>query len=120
MADWSSLKPLKNHSRIMAVIAIILIAILLLTPRHAFRTQAASSELEATSKKPTVKAIGGLSIRDEPNVNGTLLRTAPNHAVLNIIGKNGASDNVGGKRGNWYRVEYDGVTGYAWGNYIDE
>ena len=120
MADWSSLKPLKNHSRIMAVVAIILIAILLLTPRHAFRTQAASSDLESNSNKSKVKAVGGLSIRDQPSVNGTLLTTAPNHAGLTIIDKNGGSDNIGGKNGNWYKVEYEGVTGYAWGNYIDE
>ena len=120
MADWSSLKPLQNHSKIMGVVAAVLIAVLIFTPRHAFTTLASNSDTENNSAKSTVNAISGLSIRDQPSINGTLLMTAPNNSVLHIIDKNGGADKIGGKRGNWYKVEYEGVTGFAWGNYIDE
>ena len=120
MADWSSLKPLKNHSRIMAFIAVALAAILVLTPRHAFRTQADTTNGESNKAMPKVKAASGLSIRNEPSINSTILTTAPNHATLTILDENAASDNIGGKNGSWYKVEYQGVTGYAWGNYIDK
>jgi hypothetical protein len=119
MADWSSLRPLKNHSRIMTFIVIVLAGILVFTPRHIFRNQTEGIGID-NDLSPRVKATGGLSIREAPSVNGTILTTAPSHAAIIIIDENAASDNIGGKDGNWYKVEFQGVTGYAWGNYIDK
>jgi hypothetical protein len=116
MANWSSLRPLKNHSRLMSFTAIILAAILVVTPLHAFKP--ASIENNGTMLR--VNAARGLSIRNEPDINSTVLTTAPNHATLTVIDKSAALDNIGGKKGSWYKVEYQGVTGYAWGNYIDK
>lgn len=120
MADWSSLKPLKTHSTIMGIVVIVLAAILILTPRHAFNAQAEILSSESSNSTSTVNAVSGLSIRNEPKVGGTLLTTAPYQAALTIIDENAASDIVGGKSGKWYKVEYQGITGYAWGNYIDK
>jgi hypothetical protein len=119
MADWSSLQPLRVHSRFMAVVALILAGVLFFTPRHAFRAQAIFNNRESNSLTSKVKAASGLSIRDQPTVNSTILTTAPNNARLTIIDENVAQDIVGGKNGSWYKVEYQGITGYAWGNYID-
>lgn len=104
----------------MAFVAVVLGAILVLTPRHSFRAQAETASIESANSSTTVKALGGLSIRNQPNVNSTVLTTAPNHATLLILDENVASDNIGGKSGSWYKVEYQGVTGYAWGNYIEK
>ncbi len=120
MADWSALKPLRVHSTFMTIVVLALAAVLFLPPRHAFRTQAASNSSENNNLTSTVKAISGLTIRDQPTTNGTLLTTAPNNEILTIIDKNAAQDVIAGKSGSWYKVEYQGITGYAWGNYIDQ
>lgn len=120
MADWSSLRPLKTHSTVMTIVVIGLAAILILTPRHAFNAQAEVFSTESNNRTSVVNAVNGLSIRNEPRISGTLLTTAPYQATLKIVDENAASDVVGGKIGRWYKVEYEGITGYAWGNYINK
>lgn len=116
MANWNSLKPLKIHLRIISVIALMLIGILILTPRHIFKTYNAELNIGKTS---TVKARGGLSIRERPSLEGMVLITAPNKANVEILDNSAAADNIGGKQGNWYKIKYNDV-GYAWGNNIEE
>jgi len=120
MADWDSLKPLKNHIAVLVIVAIILAAILLLTPPHAFRASGSNnSYIQDNRVTSTVTAVGGLSIRNQPNKNGSMLTTAPYQAKLTIIDANVAQDYIDGKNGYWYKVEYQGTVGYAWGNYIN-
>lgn len=104
----------------MTFIVIVLAAILILTPGHIFKTPTETTRVESIKTSSRVKAGGGLSIRSEPNVHSAVLATAPNHATLTIIDENAATDNIGGTNGNWYKVEYQGVTGYAWGNFIEK
>ncbi|POY36968.1 hypothetical protein C3K47_07855 [Solitalea longa] len=119
MADWSSLKPLKNHSTVLKLIAVILVSILIFLPRHAFNL---SSNLLINDKKATSKviAISGLSIRDKPSKRGILLTTVPYQEKLAIIDTSVSQDYVNGKNGYWYKVEYQGIIGFAWGNYITQ
>lgn len=66
-----------------------------------------------------VNANNGLSIRDEPSKSGKLLITAPYQAKLKILKLDVKKDVINGKIGFWYEVEYQGTTGFAFGNYID-
>ncbi|GEM_PF-2984329 len=120
MADWSSLKPLKTHSTILWLIALVLVAILIFTPRHAFRIGNSNSFMQTNEGTSTVNAVNGLSIRDQPNKNGNLLITAPYQAKLSVIETDVAHDYISGKSGYWYKVEYQGTTGFAFGNYINK
>lgn len=50
----------------------------------------------------------GLFMRAEPKSNATILTTIPEGATINVIAKNGA----------WYKVSYNGKTGYSHSDYI--
>lgn len=120
MADWNSLKPLRVHATFMTIVVLALAALLIFTPRHAFRTLSGDYSSENSQTKPFVKASSGLSIRSEPSIYGTLLTTAPYGSSLTILNENAASDIINGRSGSWYKVEYNGITGFAWGNYIEK
>jgi len=51
---------------------------------------------------------GNLNIRKKPNTWSQILTTAPNGAELTVLGE----------WNNWYVVNYNGVTGYAYAPYI--
>lgn len=87
MVNWKSLKPLKTHSTILGVIVLVLIAILIFTPRHVFRMENGNSNsfMEANEGSSIVTAISGLSIRDQPSTKGNLLTTAPYQAKLIVL-----------------------------------
>ena len=50
----------------------------------------------------------GLNIRSYPSIDGRIIGSIPNGAVVTI----------NGETGNWYVVSYNGVTGYSSGKYI--
>lgn len=50
----------------------------------------------------------GLNIRSYPSLDGKIIGSIPNGAVVTI----------NGKTGNWYVVSYNGITGYSSGKYI--
>ena len=102
----------------MTIIVVALAGVLVFTPRHAFR-ELSVFDNNRYYETSTVKAQSGLSIRDQPTTSGTLLKTAPDKAKLTVIDNDAAQDIIDGKKGSWYKVEYLGTTGYAWGNYID-
>lgn len=120
MANWSSLKPLKTQSTILTIVALVLVAILIFTPRHAFRIGQSNLFTTDSESRSIVNSTSGLSIRNEPKKNSKLLITAPYQAKLNIIETDVAQDFINGKSGYWYKVEYRGITGFAFGNYIDK
>ena len=58
----------------------------------------------------TVRTQGGnLNIRSEPNTNSAILGKIPNGAEVTVTGQDG----------NWYTVQYGGVSGYAFGQYLE-
>ena len=121
MADWENLRPHKIHLAVLVVIALILGAILYFTPRHAFRSNFSNLNTQEDFRviTCTVTAVSGLSIRNQPSRNGRLLTTAPYSAKLTIISQEVTEDNINGKKGYWYKVQYQGTTGFAWGNFLD-
>ncbi|MGB4440116.1 MAG: SH3 domain-containing protein, partial [Sedimentibacter sp.] len=68
-----------------------------------------SSPAEASGQTARVTlASGYLNIRSGPSLNSPVIEMAPNGAILRIINR----------AGDWYQVEYNGVTGYANANYL--
>ncbi|MBQ7874859.1 MAG: SH3 domain-containing protein [Oscillospiraceae bacterium] len=51
---------------------------------------------------------GGLNIRRYPSTGGAIIGSAPNGAVLTVLGQ----------WNNWYTVNYNGTVGYAGADYI--
>ncbi len=51
---------------------------------------------------------GRLNIRSAPSLNASVITQAPNGATLVLLERNG----------DWYRVRYNGNTGYAYASYI--
>lgn len=58
----------------------------------------------------TLTVTGDVNMRSGPSTNDSILGLATKGATLSITGK----------IGNWYRIEYDGVTAYVNGNYVKE
>lgn len=52
---------------------------------------------------------GRLNIRSQPNTNSQVLGQIPNGAEVTVTGQDG----------NWYTVQYNGITGYAFGQYLE-
>ncbi|MBQ3003224.1 MAG: SH3 domain-containing protein [Clostridia bacterium] len=52
---------------------------------------------------------GNLNIRSLPNTNSAILGRIPNGAEVTVTGQDG----------NWYTVQYGGITGYAFGQYLE-
>ncbi len=69
---------------------------------------------------PEEMLVTGRSIRDQPNKNGNLLITAPYQAKLTVLETDVEHDYINGKSGYWYKVEYQGTTGFSFGNYIEK
>lgn len=55
-----------------------------------------------------VTTSGNLNLRGYPSTNGKVIGTAPNGAVLTVLGQ----------WNNWYTVNYNGLVGYANADYI--
>ncbi|MDD5985867.1 MAG: SH3 domain-containing protein, partial [Turicibacter sp.] len=75
-----------------------------------------SDSLESTPSIPTVSKIGttteNLNLRDQASLSGKVLMTIPKGKTVTILSE---KDENG-----WYKVSYDGKTGYAISNYIKE
>lgn len=67
--------------------------------------------------KATFFAKSGLSIREQPSKNGKFIITAPYQAKLRVLETDVEYDYTDGKTGYWYKVEYRGKIGFAFGNY---
>lgn len=53
----------------------------------------------------------GLNLRSEPNQNSKVLLSVPHNAKVTIVDKNNSE---------WYKVKYDGKTGYVSSQYLTE
>lgn len=60
----------------------------------------------------------GLNLRDQSGSRGAVLRTIPYNSIVGIIDKDGASETIGGQTANWYKVDYQGTTGWVWSGYL--
>lgn len=74
----------------------------------------------AVSKKGYVQTKLGsnLRLRSEPSDQSNILSQIPNGSQVNIIGEDNKLVLLNGENGKWLKVEYNGVIGWVWGNFI--
>lgn len=65
---------------------------------------------EETKKDVYVTADGGLNMRENPDKNAKVLVLIPNGTKLTVLEE----------QGDWYKVEYDGKTGWIMKDYVSE
>ncbi len=66
-----------------------------------------------------VNAGGGLKIRSDASTDAEELALVPSGEKLGLIETVGDEVEVAGKTGYWYKVNYKGTVGYAFGAFID-
>ena len=62
--------------------------------------------------------VGSLQIRSTPSIYGREIGIVPPTKKL-LTTKKSLADLVNGKSGYWYKIKYDGMTGFVWGNHIE-
>ncbi|MDA3901066.1 MAG: SH3 domain-containing protein [Spirochaetes bacterium] len=67
----------------------------------------------------TVSAGGGLKVRSDPSVDGEELVLIPSGSRVGVVDKVGEEVEIGGKTNYWYKVNYQGTVGFAFGAFID-
>ncbi len=68
------------------------------------------NNLTTTQQGRVTTSGGSLNIRSAPSTSGSIVTTAPNGAILDVLDTNAAA--------GWYKVKYNGITGYASSQYI--
>lgn len=101
-------------TRIMLIILLFLISAYGLKKNFANQTVKENENYTPSE----VTAISGLSIREKPNRHALELAVAPYKSKLKVLDDKVSTDYIKGKNGYWYKVDFNGTTGYAWGNYI--
>jgi uncharacterized protein YraI len=69
---------------------------------------AAAAEEVVVGREATVKSIAGLNVRSEPSTDAPVLTVAEGGDYVNVVEA----------RGDWFRIEYDGTTGWVAGAYL--
>ena len=115
MPDFNKLKPLKYHRTILTVLILVLLIILIFTPKNFFQW---NNSVENNSAKVVAKS--GLKIRQSPNLDAEIITTVKFGENINIIDKETKNDFVNGETGKWYKIEYENKIGFAWSKYISD
>jgi hypothetical protein len=63
-------------------------------------------------------AKSGLFLRDKPTTASEKLICMPYLAIVTVTDTNGPADVIDNANGKWYKVNYFGYDGWAWGKYI--
>ncbi|MFN3402557.1 MAG: SH3 domain-containing protein [Cytophagaceae bacterium] len=66
---------------------------------------------QSGSKKYKVKSATGVNLRDRPNTNSNVVEKIGNGERLKVVEKT---------NNEWYKVEYNGKTGYVYAEYLDQ
>ncbi len=74
----------------------------------------------STTTKGYVKTKQGsnLRLRSEPSDKSTILTQIPNSSQVKILREDNKEVIVNGEKGKWLKIEYEGIIGWAWGNFI--
>lgn len=108
-----------SATRVLFIVLLFLISGFGLKKTY-FNQSAVQQTIQSDKATSSVTAVSGLSIRDQPNKNGNVLTTVPYQEKLTVIETQISQDYINGQSGYWYKVEYQGTTGFAWGNYISK
>ncbi len=70
------------------------------------------------SGEATVQAAAGLTMRDQPATSGKSLTVIPDGTNVKIIEKGNSEETIAGKTSVWYKVEWDGKSGWVFGGFL--
>lgn len=117
---WDSVDAWKKIKWTVLVIDIVLLIILIYDPvKRTNTTSTGGTQIEIPSNaNAQVIADKGLRLRQEPDDNSTILITIPSDAYVEVIDENGPEYTLSGRTENWYQINYNGETGWAWGGLI--
>jgi hypothetical protein len=59
-----------------------------------------------------------LRIREQPSNKSPVIQHVRMGAVVEVIAKSDAEDEVENETGYWYRINYDGLKGWVFGSYV--
>ncbi len=68
--------------------------------------------------KAIVTAKSGLKMRSQPGTDGEAIVLIPGKSVVSIIEK-GKEETISDKKSNWYKVTWEGKTGWVFGGFLD-
>jgi uncharacterized protein YgiM (DUF1202 family) len=105
-----------NRIKIIFWIAVIALAVFYFSTRSSEGTLVYKS----TTKTARIISAKGLNLRDQPNSSAAVLLTVPHNEIVVIVNKNGISETIAGQTANWYKVDYNGTTGWLWSGYVRE
>jgi hypothetical protein len=66
-----------------------------------------------------VNAIGGLRMRETPSTDGKVVITIPDGEGIYIVEQKENQDTIGGRDGNWTKVEYNSKIGWVFGGFLN-
>lgn len=117
---WDAVDSWKRIKWVVLVIDIILLLVLVNDP---FKNSSGVSKTKSEITRPLnanaqVIADKGLRLRQEADDNSTILTTIPSDTYIEILDENGPEQTISGRTENWYKVNYNGQTGWAWGGLI--
>jgi hypothetical protein len=117
-------KSIDTWNRVKLIFWLVVICILILAFLNRLRTssksstQSDASSLYYSRKRGRIISANGLNLRVTPNSDGAVLATVPYNETVGILDKNGMSETISGQTANWYKVEYNGTTGWIWSGYL--
>lgn len=59
-----------------------------------------------------------LRLRSKPSDQASIIMQIPNGSSVKIVGEDDKIVTIYGEKGKWLKIEYEGVIGWAWGNFI--
>lgn len=122
---YNCAKSIDTWNRIKLIFWLVVIGILIVAFLNRSRTSSKSSiQSDASSsyysrERGRIISTNGLNLRDTPNSNGAVLAKIPYNETVGIVDKNGTSETISGQTANWYKVEYNGTTGWIWSGYLE-
>lgn len=109
----------RSIDRWSRVKTIFWIAVIALAVFYFFIRPSLGTSLFHSTATARIISTKGLKLRERPSSDATVLLTVPNNERVIIIDKDGISETVSGKTANWYKVDYNGTTGWLWSGHLE-
>jgi len=107
----------KTIKLIFSIVGIIILVLLFSNNSSKSSKQGISSQATSQQNARVTSKIG-LNLREEPNSNGIVLLTIPYNETVKIIEKQLISETGSEQQANWFKVDYNGTTGWVWSGYL--
>ncbi|WP_165784688.1 NERD domain-containing protein [Solitalea longa] len=77
-----------------------------------------TANFQYSAQTARINSKKGLHLRDQPSSRGKILLTIPFNEKVEIIDKSGNGETIYGQTAYWYKVDYNGTTGWLWNEYL--